>query len=94
MMKPIGDKIVVKRDDAPTMSEGGIELPVSSQKLPCEGTVVAVGPGKMRDNGERTPMQTQVADRVMFGSYAGTDAKHEGKVYLVMSEDDVIAILE
>jgi chaperonin GroES len=94
MMKPIGDKIVVKRAEAPKESEGGIVIPTTAQEQPKEGVVVAVGPGKLNDKGERIPMQIKVGDTVMFASFSGTNARYEGVDYLVMLEDDVIAVLE
>lgn len=93
-VQPLGDKILVKRLEAQDITKGGIVLPDSAKEKPKEGTVVAVGPGKVVDDGSRGTMQLKKGDRVLFTSYAGTEIKVEGEDYLVMSEDDVLAVVE
>lgn len=93
-VQPLGDKILVKRLEAQDVTKGGIVLPDSAKEKPKEGTVVAVGPGKVVDDGTRGTMQLKKGDRVLFTSYAGTEIKADGEEYLVMSEDDVLAVVE
>lgn len=92
-VKPLGDKIVVKRLEAETMTKGGIVLPDSAKEKPREGMVVAVGPGKILDDGSRGAMQLKKDDRVLFTSYAGTEIKVDGEELLIMSQDDVLAVV-
>lgn len=93
-IKPLGNRVLIKRSKA-TESKGGILLPDSAQEKPKEGTVIAVGPGKMNDDGQREAMNVKANDRVMFGSYAGTEVKEESETeeFLIMSEDDILGIL-
>ena len=93
-VKPIGDKILVKRLDAEEMTAGGIVLPDSAKEKPKEGEVVGLGDGKQMENGERAEFQVKKGDRVLFTSYAGTEVTIEGDEYLVMSEDDILAIVD
>lgn len=93
-VQPLGDKILVKRLEAQEVTKGGIVLPDSAKEKPKEGTVVAVGPGKVVDDGSRGTMQLKKGDRVLFTSYAGTEIKVDGEEYLVMGEDDVLAVVE
>lgn len=93
-VKPLGDKILVKRLEAQEVTKGGIVLPDSAKEKPKEGKVVEVGPGKVLEDGNRGSMQVKKNDRILFTSYAGTEIKIDGEEYLVMSEDDVLAVLE
>ena len=93
-LKPLGEKVIVKRLEAETKTKGGIVLPDTAKEKPKEGKVIAVGEGKLLDNGTRHKPAVKVGDRVIFTSYAGTEIKLEGKEYMVMSEDDVLAIVE
>lgn len=93
-VQPLGDKILVKRLEAQDVTKGGIVLPDSAKEKPKEGTVIAVGPGKVVDDGTRGTMQLKKGDRVLFTSYAGTEIKVDGEEYLVMGEDDVLAVVE
>lgn len=92
-IKPLGDKIVVERLEAEEKTSGGIVLPDTAKEKPKEGKVVAVGEGKLLDNGERAAFQVKKGNRIIFSSYAGTEVTVDGKEYLVMSEEDVLAIV-
>ena len=92
-IKPIQDRIVVKRDDIKEVTESGIVLPGAAAEKPFEGTVVAVGQGKYSDKGELLPMHLKHGDKVLFGKFAGTEVKVEGEKYLVMREEDILCIL-
>ena len=93
-IRPLNDKIVVKRVEAETKTKGGIVLPDTAKEKPKEGVVVSVGNGKLLENGSRAAFQVKEKDRIIFSSYAGTEVKVEGEEYLVLSEDDVLAIVE
>jgi len=93
-IRPINDKLVVKRLEAEEKTQGGILLPDSAKEKPKEGRVIAVGEGKLLDNGDRANLQVKADDRVIFGSYAGTEVKVGGENYLIMDESDVLAIVE
>ena len=93
-VRPIADRIIVRRVEADQKTKGGIVLPDTAKEKPKEGKVVAVGPGKILDNGETSPMSLKEGDKVIFSSYAGTEVKIEGEDYLIMKEDDVLAVLE
>tara|TARA_B100000809_G_scaffold219243_2_gene226344 strand:+ start:124 stop:420 length:297 start_codon:yes stop_codon:yes gene_type:complete len=90
---PLNDRILVKRLEAVDTTEGGIVLPDAAKEKPREGEVVGVGAGRFLESGERAPMQINVKDRVLFGSYAGTEIKFDGVELLIMSEDDVLAVI-
>ena len=92
-IKPINDKVLVKRLEAETTTAGGIVLPDNAKEKPKEGTVVAVGNGRLLKSGERGPFQVAAGDRVIFSSYAGTEIKVQGEEYLILSEDDILAIV-
>ena len=92
-LKPLNDKIVVKRLEAEEKTKGGIVLPDTAKEKPKEGKVISLGDGKLLDNGNRVPFQVKKNDRVIFSSYAGTEIKIDGDDYLIMSEDDVLAIV-
>ncbi|HUV38535.1 MAG TPA: co-chaperone GroES [Planctomycetota bacterium] len=90
---PLGDKILVKRLEAIEKTKGGIVLPDTAKEKPKEGKVVAVGDGKLLDDGTRAKFQVKKGDRILFSSYAGTEITVEGEEYLIMSEDDVLAVI-
>ena len=90
---PLNDRILVKRLEAVDTTEGGIVLPDAAKEKPREGEVVSVGAGRLLESGEQAPMQINVKDRVIFGSYAGTEIKFDGVELLIMSEDDVLAVI-
>ncbi len=93
-LRPLGDKILVKRFEAETTTKSGIVLPDTAKEKPKQGTVIAVGEGKRLENGTRAPMHVKKNDRVLFTSYAGTEVKIDGEELLIMSEDDVLAVVE
>lgn len=92
-LRPLNDKIVVKRLEAEDKTKGGIFLPDNAKEKPREGKVMALGDGKLLKDGNRAEFQVSKDDRVIFSSYAGTEIKVEGQEYLIMSEDDVLAIV-
>jgi len=93
-IEPLGDRIVVKRLEAEEKTAGGIVLPETAKEKPKEGKVIAVGPGKVLDDGGRAKMQVKAGDRILFTSYAGTEVKLDGNEYLIMGEEDVLAIVK
>ncbi len=93
-IRPLGDRVLVKRVEAEEKTKGGIVLPDSAKEKPKEGIVVAVGEGKLLDSGQRSKIQLKVDDRVLFTSYAGTEVKLGGDEFLIMGEDDVLAVIE
>ncbi len=93
-IKPLGDKVIVKRVEAEEVTAGGIVLPDSAQEKPKRGTVQSVGNGRLLDNGERSVMQVKSNDQVLFTSYAGTEIKIHGDEYLIMDESDILGIVQ
>ncbi|MCE9591083.1 MAG: co-chaperone GroES [Planctomycetes bacterium] len=92
--RPIGDKILVKRAEAATKTKSGLYLPETAKEKPQEATVVAIGEGKVLDNGKRVPPSVKKGDRVLVSKWGGTEVKIEGEEHLVMSEDEILAVLE
>ena len=90
-INPMGNRIVVQREDAKT-TKGGIILPEAAQQKPREGTVIAVGPGKPDDKGQLQPLDVKVNDKVLFSSYGGVEYKTDEMEYLILSEEDVLAV--
>ncbi len=93
-IRPLNDRILVKRLEEEEKTAGGIIIPDSAKEKPAEGEIVAVGPGKQNDNGERVAMDVKVGDRVLFSKYGGTDVKIDGDDYLIMREDDILGVVE
>ncbi|MCL6622121.1 MAG: co-chaperone GroES [Syntrophobacterales bacterium] len=93
-VKPLNDRVLVKRTEEMQMTKGGIYIPDTAKEKPIEGRIIAVGPGKMSDQGQRMTLQVKEGDRVLFSKYAGTEIKIEGEEYLMMREDDILAIIE
>ena len=93
-IRPLHDRIIVKRMEEERMSAGGIVIPDAAAEKPVKGEVVAVGNGKALDNGEVRALDLKVGDTVLFGKYSGTEVKVEGEELLVMKEDDVMAVIE
>jgi chaperonin GroES len=91
-IKPLGNRIVVRRKEAKT-TKGGILLPEAAQEKPRQGEVMSVGPGKIDEKGKRHAMELQVGSEILFSSYAGTEYKTEDGDFLILSEDDVLAVL-
>ena len=92
-IKPLNDKILVKRLEAEQVTKGGIVLPDAAKEKPKEGTVLALGDGKLLDDGQRALFQVKVGDRILFTSYAGTDIKIDGEEYMILGEDDILAVV-
>jgi chaperonin GroES len=92
-IRPLHDRILVKRLDAEQKTKGGIIIPDSAKEKPIEATVIAVGNGRTNDKGEVRPLEVKAGDRVLFGKYSGTEVKIDGEEHLIMREDDVLAIL-
>lgn len=95
-IKPLGNRVLVQRSKAQT-TKGGILLPDTAKEKPKEGVIVAIGPGKMNEDGKRDPMNVKVGDKVLFSSYAGTEVKNsttqEEDAFLILAEDDILGIL-
>jgi len=92
-LRPLGDRVLVKRIDSEEKTKGGIIIPDSAKEKPLEGEIVAVGSGRTFDNGQMKPMSVKVSDRVLFAKYAETEVKLEGQSYLLLREDDILGIL-
>ena len=93
-IRPLHDRVVVKRLESEEKSAGGIVLPGSAQEKPMIGEIMAAGAGRVLDNGERAALDVKVGDKVLFGKFAGTEVNHEGQDYLVMREDDILVIIQ
>ena len=93
-IRPLGDKVLIKRLEAEERTTGGIVLPDSAKEKPKRGTVLGVGDGKLMDTGERKPLQLKKGNQVLFTSYAGTEIKVDGEEMLIMDEGDILAVLE
>jgi chaperonin GroES len=93
-LKPLRDKVIVERAEAEEKTAGGILLPDTAKDKPKQGTVVAAGPGRVLENGEVKPLEVKKGDRVLFGSFAGSEVKLNGKEFLVLSESEILAIIE
>ncbi len=93
-IRPLHDRVVIKRMEEERTSPGGIVIPDSAAEKPIRGEVVAVGNGKIQDNGEVRKLDVKVGDTVLFGKYSGTEVKMDGEDLLVMREDDIMAVLE
>jgi chaperonin GroES len=92
-LRPLQDRILVQRVEEETTTKGGIIIPDTAKEKPAEGKVVAVGNGKVGDDGKRVPLEIKTGDRILFGKYAGTEVKIDGEEYLIMREDDVLGVL-
>jgi chaperonin GroES len=93
-VRPLGDKILLKRLEAESKTKSGIVLPETAKEKPKRGTVLAVGDGKLLDSGERAKFQVKKGDEIIFASYAGTEIKVDHDEFLILSEDEVLAIVE
>jgi chaperonin GroES len=93
-IRPLGEKVLVKRLEADERTAGGIVLPDTAKEKPKRGKVLSVGDGRLLDTGERKPLQVKKGDQVLFSSYAGTEVKVEGEEMTIMDESDILAILE
>lgn len=93
-LRPLHDRVVVKRTEEERTSPGGIVIPDSAAEKPIRGEIVAAGPGRTNEEGKVRPLDLKVGDKVLFGKYSGTEVKIEGEDLLVMREDDIMAVLE
>ncbi len=93
-LRPLQDRILVRRVEEETTTKGGIIIPDTAKEKPAEGKVVAVGNGKVGDDGKRIALEIKKGDRILFGKYAGTEVKIEGEEYLIMREDDVLGVID
>jgi chaperonin GroES len=93
-LRPLGDRVVVKALARETMTKSGIVLPDTAKEKPQEGEILAVGPGKVLDNGKRTDLEVQIGQRILFARYAGTEVKIDGQEYLILRESDIVGIVE
>ena len=93
-IRPLNDRILVKRLEEEQMTKGGIIIPDSAQEKPAEGEIVAVGNGKLDDSGKRIAIEVKVGEKVLFSKYGGTEVKIEGEDYLIMREDDILGVIE
>ena len=93
MLKPLGDRIVIELIEVEEKTSSGIVLPDSAKEKPQEGKVIAVGTGRVLENGQRLELEVKEGDRIIFSKYAGTEVKYEGNEYLILRESDVLAII-
>jgi len=93
-LKPLSDRVVVEPIEKDEITAGGIALPETAKEEPQQGTIVAIGPGKRDENGQRIMMDVAVGDKVLFARYGGSSLKHEGKEYLILREDEILALIE
>jgi len=92
-LKPLADRVIVEPMEKEEMTSSGIYVPETAKEKPQEGLILAVGPGRLMDNGERAPMEVKKGDRVIFAKYAGTEIERDGTKYLILYEKDILAIL-
>ena len=93
-IRPLNDRVLVLRIEEEEKTSGGIIIPDTAKEKPQEGKVIAVGPGKTTEDGERTPLELKAGDRILFGKYSGNEIKIDGVEHLIMREDDVLGVLE
>ncbi|MDJ0804890.1 MAG: co-chaperone GroES [Desulfobacterales bacterium] len=93
-IRPLNDRVLVQRMEEETKTKGGIIIPDTAKEKPAEGKVVAVGNGRLGDDGKRVALEVKKGDRVLFSKYGGTEVKVEGEEYLIMREDDILGIIE
>jgi chaperonin GroES len=93
-VRPLHDRVIVKRVEEEEKTKGGIIIPDTAKEKPIEGKVVAVGKGKVLENGTQQPLEVKEGDKILFGKYAGTEINIEGDEHLIMREDDIVAIVE
>ncbi|MBI5063511.1 MAG: co-chaperone GroES [Desulfatitalea sp.] len=92
-LRPLQDRILVQRVQEETTTKGGIIIPDTAKEKPAEGKVIAVGNGKLGDDGKRVPLDIKAGDKILFGKYSGTAVKIEGEEFLIMREDDVLGVI-
>ncbi|MBZ0270268.1 co-chaperone GroES [bacterium] len=92
-IKPLGDRVLIKALDAEEVSKSGIIIPDTAKERPSEGKIVAVGPGRLTDKGDRVSPEVKKGDKVLYGKYSGTEVKLDGDDYLILRETDILAVL-
>jgi chaperonin GroES len=93
-LKPLGDRVIVKQSQAEEKTKSGILLPDSAKEKPTQGKVIAVGPGKLADNGKRSAINVKAGETVYYGKYSGTDVEVEGEKFVILRESDILGVLE
>ena len=93
-IQPLHDRVLVQTLEAEAKTKGGIVLPDTAKEKPQQGKVIAVGKGRVLENGQAVPLDVKVGDRVLFGKYSGTEVTYDGNEYLIMKEDDILAIVQ
>ena len=93
-IRPLGDRVLVRRTEAEAKTAGGILLPESAKEKPKEGVIVALGEGRTLDTGERSTFSVKKGNRILFTAYGGTEVKYDGQEYLIMSENDILGVIE
>jgi chaperonin GroES len=93
-IRPLNDRIIARRLEDQEQMRGGLYIPDTAKEKPQEGEVLAVGNGKLLENGQRTPIDLKAGDRILFGKYAGTEIKLDGDEYLILREDDILGVVE
>ena len=93
-IRPLADKVLIKRTEAETTTKGGIVLPDSAKEKPRRGTIISVGDGKLLEDGSRSDFQVKVGDTVLFSSYGGTEIKLDSEEFIIMEESDILAVLQ
>jgi len=94
MIRPLHDRVLIKRVEEEKISKGGIIIPDSAKEKPIEGKVVAVGAGKVGEDGKQRPLDVKAGDRILFGKYSGTEVKIDGEEHLILREEDILGVLE
>ncbi len=93
-IRPLQDRVIVQRLEEEEKTKGGIIIPDTAKEKPMEGKIIAVGKGKVREDGKLSPLDIKVGEKVLFSKYAGTEIKIEGEEYLIMREDDILGVIE
>lgn len=93
-IRPLQDRVLVKRVESEEKTKGGIIIPDTAKEKPIEGKVIAVGAGKIGEDGKQRPLEVKVGDRVLFGKYAGTEVKIDGEEHLILREEDILGVIE
>ena len=93
-LRPLGDRVVIQPTPREEMTKSGIVLPDTAKEKPQEGSIIAAGPGRLNDDGKREPMDVKVGDKVLYAKYAGTEFEIDGEEYLIVSQKDILAVVE
>ena len=93
-LRPLNDRVLIKRIEAETKTAGGLFLPDTAKEKPQQGKIIAAGKGKVNDDGKLTPLDVKVGDRILFGKYSGSEIKLDGEEHLIMREEDILGVIE